>query len=110
MLSGEADTNDAFLEVNSGAGGTEAQDWAEMILRMYLRWAEKREYKATILNRSDGEEAGIKSATVRISGDMAYGWLKTETGVHRLVRISPYDSQCSPSYQFCFGRCFSCRE
>lgn len=92
MLSGEADGNDAFLEVNSGAGGTEAQDWAEMLLRMYLRWAEKRGFKATILDRSDGEEAGIKSATIRINGDMAYGWVKTETGVHRLVRISPYDS------------------
>lgn len=92
MLSGEADGNDAFLEVNSGAGGTEAQDWADMLLRMYLRWAEKRGFKTTILDRSEGEEAGIKSATIRISGDMAYGWIKTETGVHRLVRISPYDS------------------
>ncbi len=92
MLSGEADPNDAFLEVNAGAGGTEAQDWAEMILRMYLRWAEKRGYKTIILNKSDGEEAGIKSATLRISGEMAYGWIKSETGVHRLVRISPYDS------------------
>lgn len=92
MLSGEADPNDAFLEVNAGAGGTEAQDWAEMLLRMYLRWAEKRGFKTTILNRSDGEEAGIKSATIRIHGDMAYGWLKAEAGVHRLVRISPYDS------------------
>ena len=92
MLSGEADGSDAFLEVNSGAGGTEAQDWAEMILRMYLRWAEKRGFKVTVLDRSDGEEAGIKSATIQISGDMAYGWIKTESGVHRLVRISPYDS------------------
>ena len=92
LLSGEADPNDCYLEVNSGAGGTEAQDWAEMLLRMYLRWAEKRGFKSTIMNRSDGDEAGIKSATVRIAGDMAYGWLKTECGVHRLVRISPYDS------------------
>jgi len=92
LLSGEADGNDCYLEVNSGAGGTEAQDWAEMLLRMYLRWAEKRGFKSTIINRSDGEEAGIKSATARISGEMAYGWAKTETGVHRLVRISPYDS------------------
>jgi peptide chain release factor 2 len=92
MLSGEADGNDAFLEVNAGAGGTEAQDWAEMLLRMYLRWAEKRGFKAVILDKSDGEEAGIKSATIQISGDMAYGWIKTESGVHRLVRISPYDS------------------
>lgn len=92
LLSGEADPNDCFLEVNSGAGGTEAQDWAEMLLRMYLRWAEKRGFKTNIIDRSDGEEAGIKSATVRINGEMAYGWAKTESGVHRLVRISPYDS------------------
>ncbi len=92
LLSGEADGNSCYLEVNSGAGGTEAQDWAEMLLRMYLRWAEKRGFKSTIINRSDGEEAGIKSATARIDGEMAYGWLKTEIGVHRLVRISPYDS------------------
>ncbi|MEM7618236.1 MAG: peptide chain release factor 2 [Pseudomonadota bacterium] len=92
LLSGEADPNDCYLEVNSGAGGTEAQDWAEMLLRMYLRWAEKRGFKTTVMNRSDGEEAGVKSATVRIAGEMAYGWAKTETGVHRLVRISPYDS------------------
>lgn len=92
LLSGEADMNDAFLEVNSGAGGTEAQDWAEMILRMYTRWAEQHGHKIAVLDRSDGEEAGIKSATIRIFGEMAYGWLKTESGVHRLVRISPYDS------------------
>lgn len=92
LLSGEADGNSCYLEVNSGAGGTEAQDWAEMLLRMYLRWAEKRGFKSTIINRSDGDEAGIKSATARIDGEMAYGWLKTEIGVHRLVRISPYDS------------------
>lgn len=101
MLSGEADPNDAFLEVNSGAGGTEAQDWAEMILRMYIRWAEKRGFKASILDRSDGEEAGIKSATIRISGEMAYGWIKTESGVHRLVRISPYDSNARRHTSFC---------
>jgi len=101
MLSGEADPNDAFLEVNSGAGGTEAQDWAEMILRMYMRWAEKRGFKASILDRSDGEEAGIKSATIRISGEMAYGWIKTESGVHRLVRISPYDSNARRHTSFC---------
>ena len=101
MLSGEADPNDAFLEVNAGAGGTEAQDWAEMILRMYLRWSEKRGYKTTILDKSDGEEAGIKSATLRISGEMAYGWIKSETGVHRLVRISPYDSNARRHTSFC---------
>jgi len=92
LLSGEADSNDAFLEVNAGAGGTEAQDWAQMLLRMYMRWAEKHGYKISVLEQSDGEEAGIKSATIRIEGDQAYGWLKTENGVHRLVRISPFDS------------------
>ncbi len=92
LLSGEADPNDAFLMVNAGAGGTEAQDWAEMLLRMYTRWAELHGHKVSMLDISNGEEAGIKSATIRISGDMAYGWLKTESGVHRLVRISPYDS------------------
>ena len=101
MLSGEADPNDAYVEVNSGAGGTEAQDWAQMILRMYMRWAEKRGFKATVLNRSDGEEAGIKSATIRIDGEMAYGWLKAENGVHRLVRISPFDSNAKRHTSFC---------
>jgi peptide chain release factor 2 len=90
LLSGEADQNDAYLEVNAGAGGTEAQDWAEMLLRMYQRWAEKRGYKITLTEESAGEEAGIKSATVQVSGPNAFGWLKTETGVHRLVRISPF--------------------
>jgi peptide chain release factor 2 len=92
LLSGEADANDCYLEVHAGAGGTEAQDWAEMLLRMYVRWAEKHDYKAEWLEESGGEVAGIKSATVKISGPDAYGWLKTESGVHRLVRISPYDS------------------
>jgi len=92
LLSGEADANDAYLEVNAGAGGTEAQDWAEMLLRMYIRWAEKRGYKVTVTERSDGEQAGVKSATIQVSGPNAYGWLKTETGVHRLVRISPFDA------------------
>lgn len=92
LLSGEVDSNDAYLQVNAGAGGTEAQDWAEMILRMYMRWADARGYKTSTLERSDGEEAGIKSTTLKIEGHQAYGWLKTETGVHRLVRISPYDS------------------
>lgn len=92
LLSGEADGNDAYVQVNAGAGGTEAQDWAQMILRMYVRWAEQRGFKTAVLERSDGEEAGIKSATVRIEGENAYGWLKTESGVHRLVRISPFDS------------------
>ncbi len=92
LLSGEADMNDAYLEVNSGAGGTEAQDWAAILMRMYTRWAERRGYKVSLLDRSEGEEAGIKSATIRIEGERAFGWLKTESGVHRLVRISPFDS------------------
>ncbi len=93
MLSGEADANESYVEVNSGAGGTESQDWANMLLRMYTRWAEQHGYKVEILEMHDGEEAGIKSATIHVKGHNAYGWLKTESGVHRLVRISPYDSQ-----------------
>lgn len=92
FLSGEADGNDCFLEVHAGAGGTEAQDWAEMLLRMYVRWAEQRGFKVSWIEENTGEEAGLKSATVKISGAFAYGWLKTESGVHRLVRISPYDA------------------
>ncbi|MGG5820450.1 peptide chain release factor 2 [Falsiroseomonas sp. HW251] len=92
LLSGEADGNDAYLEVNAGAGGTEAQDWAEMLLRMYVRWAEARGYKVQVTERSEGEQAGVKSATIQVSGSNAYGWLKTESGVHRLVRISPFDA------------------
>jgi peptide chain release factor 2 len=92
LLSGEADANDAYVEVNAGAGGTEAQDWAEMLARMYQRWAEQHGYKVQLTERADGEQAGVKSATLQVSGDNAYGWLKTETGVHRLVRISPFDA------------------
>jgi peptide chain release factor 2 len=92
LLSGEADANDCYVEVNAGAGGTEAQDWAEMLLRMYTRWAEKRGYKVTLTESSEGEQAGVKSATILVSGPNAYGWLKTESGVHRLVRISPFDA------------------
>ena len=92
MFSGEMDTNNAYLDIQSGAGGTEAQDWAEMILRMYLRWAEAHEFKAEVIEASAGEVAGIKSATLYIVGEYAYGWLRTETGVHRLVRKSPFDS------------------
>src|SRR6202008_2309724 len=92
LLSGEADANDSYLEVHAGAGGTESQDWANMLLRMYVRWAEQHDYKVDILDEHAGEEAGIKSATVQVKGHNAYGWLKTESGVHRLVRISPYDS------------------
>jgi len=92
LLNGEADGNDTFLEINSGAGGTESCDWANMLARMYVRWAERRGYKVELMSESPGEEAGIKSAAYRISGPNAYGWLKSESGVHRLVRISPYDS------------------
>lgn len=92
LLSGEADANDCYLEVHAGAGGTEAQDWAEMLLRMYSRWAEAHGHTVEWLEESAGEETGLKSATVKIIGRNAYGWLKTESGVHRLVRISPYDS------------------
>ena len=92
MFSGNLDPKNAFLDIQSGAGGTEAQDWAEMLLRMYLRWAETHDFKTEIIEASAGEVAGLKSATVRVSGDYAYGWLRTETGVHRLVRKSPFDS------------------
>ncbi|MFV1876561.1 peptide chain release factor 2 [Nioella sp.] len=92
LLDGEADSNDTFLEINSGAGGTESCDWASILARMYVRWAEKKGYDVELQSESSGEEAGIKSATYKISGHNAYGWLKSESGVHRLVRISPYDS------------------
>jgi peptide chain release factor 2 len=92
MFSGEMDASNAYVDIQSGAGGTEAQDWAEMILRMYLRWSEAHGFKAEVIEASAGEVAGIKSATVHISGEYAYGWLRTETGVHRLVRKSPFDS------------------
>jgi peptide chain release factor 2 len=92
LLSGEADTNDAYLEVHAGAGGTESQDWAEMLLRMYTRWAQAHGFKVNVVEQSDGEGAGIKSATIEVKGRNAYGWLKTEAGVHRLVRISPFDA------------------
>jgi peptide chain release factor 2 len=92
LLSGEADSNDCFIEINAGAGGTESQDWASMLLRMYLRWAGKQGYKTELIDESAGDTAGIKSATIKVSGHNAYGWAKTESGVHRLVRISPFDS------------------
>jgi peptide chain release factor 2 len=92
LLSGEADPNDAFVEIHAGAGGTESQDWAEMLVRMYHRWSEATGYSVAWVQESPGEEAGVKSATLRVSGNNAYGWLKTESGVHRLVRISPFDS------------------
>jgi peptide chain release factor 2 len=92
MFSGPMDANNAFLDIQSGSGGTEAQDWAEMLLRMYLRWGERRAFKTELIEVSPGEVAGIKSATIQFTGDYAYGWLRTETGVHRLVRKSPFDS------------------
>jgi peptide chain release factor 2 len=92
MFSGEMDANNAYVDVQAGSGGTEAQDWAEMLLRMYLRWGEQHKFKAELIEVSPGEVAGIKSATIKFTGDYAYGWLRTETGVHRLVRKSPFDS------------------
>ena len=92
MLSGEADANDTYLEIHAGAGGTESQDWASMLYRMYMRWAESHGYKLQLIEESEGESAGIKSVTLLVKGENAYGWLKTEAGVHRLVRISPFDS------------------
>jgi peptide chain release factor 2 len=93
LMAGEADGNDSFLEVHAGAGGTESQDWAEMLARMYVRWAEAHGYKVEWIEESPGEEAGVKSVTLKVMGENAYGWLKTESGVHRLVRISPFDAQ-----------------
>jgi peptide chain release factor 2 len=92
LLAGEADANDSYLEVHAGAGGTESQDWASMLMRMYMRWAEQHGFKVEYIEETAGEEAGIKSATIEVKGHNAYGWLKTEAGVHRLVRISPFDS------------------
>ncbi|TAE33742.1 MAG: peptide chain release factor 2 [Alphaproteobacteria bacterium] len=92
LLSGEADANDCFIEIHAGAGGTESQDWADMLLRMYRRWAERRAFKVELVHEQEGEGAGIKSASIKITGHNAYGWAKTESGVHRLVRISPFDS------------------
>src|SRR5207245_1817157 len=92
LFSGEYDDHDAVLAVHAGAGGTESQDWAEMLLRMYLRWAERHNFQVDVVDQMPGEEAGIKSATITVGGRHAYGWLKSERGVHRLVRISPFDS------------------
>ena len=100
LLSGEADQNDTYLEIHPGAGGTESQDWAEMLVRMYRRWAERRGYKVELIEESAGEQAGIKSATLLIKGHNAYGWLKTESGVHRLVRISPFDANARRQTSF----------
>ncbi len=101
LLSGEADGNDSYLQINAGAGGTESQDWASMLMRMYVRWANLNKYKVEVLDQHDGEEAGIKSCTLQIKGHNAYGKLKTESGVHRLVRISPYDSNARRHTSFC---------
>ena len=98
LLSGQADANDSYLEVHAGSGGTESQDWANMLLRMYTRWAEKHGYKVEYLEETPGEEAGIKSATVQVKGHNAFGWLKTEAGVHRLVRISPFDFKLAAAH------------
>jgi peptide chain release factor 2 len=100
LLSGEADGNDCYIELNAGAGGTEAQDWAEMLMRMYMRWSEQHGYKVQLMEESEGEQAGIKSATLQITGPNAYGWLKTEAGVHRLVRISPFDANARRQTSF----------
>ena len=105
LLSGEADANDAYVEIHAGAGGTESQDWAQMLERMYMRWAEGRGYKVALIGESYGEEAGIKSATVLVKGLNAYGWLKTESGVHRLVRISPFDSNARRHTSFACSDC-----
>lgn len=101
MFSGEMDPNNCYLDIQSGSGGTEAQDWANMVLRMYLRWCESRGFKAELVELSDGEVAGIKSATLHIQGEYAFGWLRTETGVHRLVRKSPFDSGNRRHTSFC---------
>lgn len=101
LLSGELDGNDAYLQVNAGAGGTEACDWAGMIFRMYMRWAEQRGYKISLMDKQDGEVAGVKNAILEIQGENAYGWLKSESGVHRLVRISPFDSNARRHTSFC---------
>lgn len=101
LLSGENDANDAYLQVNAGAGGTEAADWAGMIFRMYTRWAEQGGFKVALMDKQDGEVAGLKSAILEIKGENAYGWLKSESGVHRLVRISPYDSNARRHTSFC---------
>ncbi len=100
LLTGEADANNAFIEIHAGAGGTESCDWAMMLMRMYLRWAEQSGYKADLIDELVGEEAGIRSATLRITGNNAYGWLKSESGVHRLVRISPFDSNAKRHTSF----------
>ena len=106
LLSGEADANDAYVEIHAGAGGTESQDWARMLTRMYTRWSESGGYKVEIIGSNPGEEAGLKSATILVKGKNAYGWLKTESGVHRLVRISPFDSNARRHTSFASVWCY----
>ena len=106
LLSGEADSNDAYIEVHAGAGGTESQDWASMLQRMYMRWAEKKGYSVSLIEETSGGEAGIKSTTIEIKGHNAYGWAKTESGVHRLVRISPFDSNARRHTSFASVGCY----
>ena len=106
LLSGEADSNDCYIEVHAGAGGTESQDWTQMMQRMYLRWAEKKGYKASVIEQTNGDEAGLKSTTIEIKGHNAYGWGKTESGVHRLVRISPFDSNARRHTSFASVGCY----
>jgi peptide chain release factor 2 len=106
LLSGEADHNDSYVQINAGAGGTESQDWASMLMRMYVRWANRGKFKVSVLDQHDGEEAGIKSCTLEIKGHNAYGKLKTESGVHRLVRISPYDSNARRHTSFASVWCY----
>src|SRR5699024_7121153 len=101
MFSGELDSASAFMDIQAGAGGTEAQDWASMVMRMYLRWGEDKGFKTEILEESPGDVAGLKSATIKFEGDHAYGWLRTETGIHRLVRKSPFDSNNKRHTSFC---------
>ena len=106
LLSGEADNKNAILEIHSGAGGVESQDWVEMLLRMYTRWAENRNFSISLIDKSVGDEAGLKSVTIKISGENTYGWLKLESGVHRLVRISPFDSQSRRHTSFASVFCY----
>ena len=106
LMKGKADLKNCFLEIHSGAGGTESQDWAEMIFRMYLKWAESKGFKVNIIDQNEGEEAGFKSITLKIIGEKSYGWLKKETGIHRLVRISPFDSQSRRHTSFASVSCY----
>ena len=105
-MSGKADSRNALLEIHSGAGGVESQDWVEMLLRMYSKWAESKNFKLTIIDQNIGDEAGLKSVTIKVEGEKAYGWLKLENGIHRLVRISPFDSQSRRHTSFASVFCY----